>query len=218
MGWHTLERLLRKPVEVTLASEFRYCDPIVTDKTLVLVISQSGETVDTLAALWEAMPVGAWALLYRQRVGPIDRPGERRRALYLGRAGDRRGHHQGLLHPACGGVPHRPVLRRGPGQPGRGGVRPHCVRAAADPHQAGADSGQPGGHPVFRLPLLQPPLYLLHRPQHRLPTVGGGLPQAQGDLLHPLGGLRGRRAQARHHLPHRAGHPGGGPGQLCQAL
>mgnify|MGYP005835134351 CR=1 FL=1 len=48
---YTLERLLRKPVEVTLASEFRYCDPIVTDKTLVLVISQSGETVDTLAAL-----------------------------------------------------------------------------------------------------------------------------------------------------------------------
>ena len=51
---YTLERLLRKPVEVALASEFRYCDPIVTDKTLALVISQSGETVDTLAALREA--------------------------------------------------------------------------------------------------------------------------------------------------------------------
>ena len=56
---YTLERLLRKPVEVTLASEFRYCDPIVTDKTLALVISQSGETVDTLAAMREAKRLGA---------------------------------------------------------------------------------------------------------------------------------------------------------------
>ena len=48
---YILERLLRIPVEVTLASEFRYCDPIVTDRTLALVISQSGETIDTLEAL-----------------------------------------------------------------------------------------------------------------------------------------------------------------------
>ena len=39
---YTLERLLRIPVEVTLASEFRYCDPIVTRRTLAVVISQSG--------------------------------------------------------------------------------------------------------------------------------------------------------------------------------
>ena len=56
---YTLERLLRKPVEVTLASEFRYCDPIVTGRTLALAISQSGETVDTLAALREAKRLGA---------------------------------------------------------------------------------------------------------------------------------------------------------------
>ncbi len=66
---YTLERLLRKPVEVTLASEFRYCDPIVTDKTLVLVISQSGETVDTLAALREAKRLGARLLSIVNVVG-----------------------------------------------------------------------------------------------------------------------------------------------------
>ena len=66
---YTLERLLRKPVEVTLASEFRYCDPIVTDKTLVLVISQSGETVDTLAALREAKRLGARVLSIVNVVG-----------------------------------------------------------------------------------------------------------------------------------------------------
>ena len=66
---YTLERMLRKPVEVTLASEFRYCDPIVTDKTLALVISQSGETVDTLAAMREARRLGARVLSIVNVVG-----------------------------------------------------------------------------------------------------------------------------------------------------
>ena len=66
---YTLERLLRKNVEVTLASEFRYCDPIVTDKTLALVISQSGETIDTLAALREARRLGARVLSIVNVVG-----------------------------------------------------------------------------------------------------------------------------------------------------
>ena len=66
---YTLERLLRKPVEVTLASEFRYADPIVSEKTLVLVISQSGETLDTMAALREAKARGARILSIVNVVG-----------------------------------------------------------------------------------------------------------------------------------------------------
>ena len=66
---YTLERLLRIPVEVTLASEFRYCDPIVTDRTLALVISQSGETIDTLAAMREAKRLGARVLSIVNVVG-----------------------------------------------------------------------------------------------------------------------------------------------------
>jgi len=66
---YTLERLLRKPVEVALASEFRYCDPIVTEHTLALVISQSGETIDTLAALREARRLGARVLSIVNVVG-----------------------------------------------------------------------------------------------------------------------------------------------------
>ena len=62
VGKYFLEKMLRIPVEVTLASEFRYCDPIVDDKTLVVVISQSGETADTLAALREAKKLGARTL------------------------------------------------------------------------------------------------------------------------------------------------------------
>ena len=66
---YALERILRKPVEVALASEFRYCEPIVTDKTLCLIISQSGETIDTLAAMREAKRLGARILSIVNVVG-----------------------------------------------------------------------------------------------------------------------------------------------------
>ena len=66
---YTLEKLLRKPVEVALASEFRYCDPIVNSHTLALVISQSGETIDTLAAMREAKRLGARVLAIVNVVG-----------------------------------------------------------------------------------------------------------------------------------------------------
>ncbi len=66
---YTLERMLRKPVEVALASEFRYCEPIVTDNTLCLIISQSGETIDTLAAMREAKRLGGRILSIVNVVG-----------------------------------------------------------------------------------------------------------------------------------------------------
>ncbi len=59
IGEHMLEDLARIPVEVEYASEFRYRNPIITDKTLCIVISQSGETADTLAAMREAKQRGA---------------------------------------------------------------------------------------------------------------------------------------------------------------
>jgi glucosamine--fructose-6-phosphate aminotransferase (isomerizing) len=54
-----LEEMARIPVEVEYASEFRYKNPILDDRTLVIAISQSGETADTLAALREAKRRGA---------------------------------------------------------------------------------------------------------------------------------------------------------------
>jgi len=69
VGKYNLERLLRKPVEVCLASEFRYCDPLVDESTLVIVISQSGETLDTMAALREAKSLGAHILSIVNVVG-----------------------------------------------------------------------------------------------------------------------------------------------------
>jgi glucosamine--fructose-6-phosphate aminotransferase (isomerizing) len=58
-GKYMLEELARIPVEIDYASEFRYRDPIIDDKTLVVAISQSGETADTLAAVRESKSKGA---------------------------------------------------------------------------------------------------------------------------------------------------------------
>jgi len=69
VGKYSLERILRIPVEVTLASEFRYMDPIVDENTLAIVISQSGETLDTMAALREAKRLGAKILSIVNVVG-----------------------------------------------------------------------------------------------------------------------------------------------------
>ena len=69
VGKYNLEKLTRIPVEVALASEFRYMSPIVNDKTLVVVISQSGETLDTMAALREAKRLGGRILSIVNVVG-----------------------------------------------------------------------------------------------------------------------------------------------------
>ncbi|HID96201.1 MAG TPA: glutamine--fructose-6-phosphate transaminase (isomerizing), partial [Candidatus Latescibacteria bacterium] len=62
IGEYMIEDLVRIPVEVEYASEFRYRDPIIGEGTTVMVISQSGETADTLAALREARRKGATVL------------------------------------------------------------------------------------------------------------------------------------------------------------
>ena len=62
VGKYLIERVARVPVEVDLASEFRYRDPIVDDKTLCVAVTQSGETADTLAAMRQARELGAKSL------------------------------------------------------------------------------------------------------------------------------------------------------------
>ncbi len=62
VGEYLIESLARLPVEVEVASEFRYRDPVVNERTLCIVVSQSGETIDTLEALREARRRGAKTL------------------------------------------------------------------------------------------------------------------------------------------------------------
>ena len=69
VGKYILEKTCRIPVEPILASEFRYSQPVLGDDTLVIIISQSGETADTLAALREANELGARTLAIVNVVG-----------------------------------------------------------------------------------------------------------------------------------------------------
>jgi glucosamine--fructose-6-phosphate aminotransferase (isomerizing) len=69
VGKYVIEKMCRIPVEVQVASEFRYCDPLVSKNDLVIVISQSGETADTLAGLKEAKDHGARILSIVNVVG-----------------------------------------------------------------------------------------------------------------------------------------------------
>ncbi len=66
---YAIEDLAKIPVEVDVASEFRYRNPLIDENTLVIVVSQSGETADTLAALREAKANGARALALVNTVG-----------------------------------------------------------------------------------------------------------------------------------------------------
>lgn len=66
---YIFEKMLRKPVEIEVASEFRYMEPIIDENVLVIAISQSGETADTLAAVREAKKLGAKVLSIVNVVG-----------------------------------------------------------------------------------------------------------------------------------------------------
>jgi glucosamine--fructose-6-phosphate aminotransferase (isomerizing) len=65
VGKYLIEKIARVPVEVVIGSEFRYSDPILNDRSIVLAISQSGETADTLAAMEEGRRKGAtvWSIV-----------------------------------------------------------------------------------------------------------------------------------------------------------
>jgi glucosamine--fructose-6-phosphate aminotransferase (isomerizing) len=69
IGEYMLEEFVRVPVEVEYASEFRYRDPVIEEHNVVIVISQSGETADTLAALREAKRKGATVISLCNVVG-----------------------------------------------------------------------------------------------------------------------------------------------------
>ncbi len=69
VGKYAIEKMARIPVEVDVASEFRYRDPFIDENTLFIAISQSGETLDTLAALREAKNKGARVLSIVNVVG-----------------------------------------------------------------------------------------------------------------------------------------------------
>ena len=86
VGRYAIEQWARIPVEMDIASEYRYRDPVVGPDDLVIGITQSGETADTLAAMRLARERGATVLGAHQRHGQPGDPRRRRGALHPRRA------------------------------------------------------------------------------------------------------------------------------------
>ena len=117
VGAFMFERLARLPVRVEYASEFRYRDPVIDAHTLMLAITQSGETVDTLAAMEEGREKGAHLVSIVNVIGSQATRGQRQRHLHAHRARDRRGVHQGVHRIARGSVPAGGAPGRAAGHP-----------------------------------------------------------------------------------------------------
>ena len=212
---YTLERLLRIPVEVTLASEFRYCDPIVDPAhpgRRHQPVRRDYRYPGRHAGGPEAREPGCCpsSMWWRSTIaresddviytwaGPeiavatTKAYSTQLAVIYL--LGLRFAHLLGTV-----------------GEEEYAGMVAQLRQLPAKVEEILSEHRK---DPVLRLYLLQPRLRVLHRAEHRLCGGAGGLFEAEGDLLHPLGGLRRRGAEARHHLPHRGRHPGSGPGQL----
>ncbi len=119
-SWHAalagkfmIEKLARIPVEVDYGSEFRYRDPIISDDILTVVISQSGETADTIAAQREAKFDNWKTPSNLQRSGLDDYARGVGHNLYARGTRDRRRFHQSVYRPVDGSVHPRNVSRTG---------------------------------------------------------------------------------------------------------
>ena len=194
---YAIEHWTRIPVEVELASEFRYRDPVLDRSTLVIAISQSGETMDTLMALRHAREQNARVLAICNTNGSTI-PRESDAVLYT-HAGPEvavastKGfltqivacYLVGLFLAQVRGMKYEDEVvghRRRPAPAARGG------RRGAGGHGAGARAGPLAGRREHGA---------VPRPARRVPGGAGGGAEAQGARLHPRRGLRGRRAQAR---------------------
>ena len=207
------EKLARLPVEVEVASEFRYREPPLPEGGVCIAVSQSGETVDTLAAL-------RYAKAHKQTILSVVNVPESAIAREshvvlptlagpeIGVASTKAFTTQltVLLAAAIAAGRARGVLSRGRG--GAAGARPD---RAAGAYQRGAEHGgavpaHRRGHPRrgARRPLPGPRLVL--------PDRAGRRAEAEGDLLHPRRGLCRRRDEARTDRADRRGGAGRGGG------
>ena len=134
------EKLARLPVEIEVASEFRYREPPLPEGGVCIAVSQSGETVDTLAALRYAKAQQADDPVGGQRAGKRHRPRIARRAADAGRPGDRRRLDQGLHDPAhraaVRGDRRRPRARRAARRKTRRGWRNALIELPAHINEA----------------------------------------------------------------------------------
>ena len=159
---YAIEHWTRLPVEVELASEFRYRDPVLDRSTLVVAISQSGETADTLEAVRHAKTAEGQGAGHLQHQRFADSARVRRGALHPRRTRDRRGVHQDVSgadrrqlsgRAGAGAGPRHQVPRRGRARVPRAGIH-------ARPGGAGAGDLDPVAELARRFALSPTVLFL----------------------------------------------------------
>ncbi len=198
-----IEQWARIPVEVQCSSEFRYADPIVDDETLVVAITQSGETADTLAGVREARERGAKVIAITNVVGSrVTRESD---GVIYTHAGPEIG--VAATKTFTSQIAALTVLALKLAQ-AKGTLSSEKIDSlwrelATDPrHRRGGAAGphRPRG---VRAAVYRRVERSLPRPGHGGADRDGGRTQAQGDLLHPRRGVPRRRDEAR---AHRADH------------
>ncbi len=205
---YAIEHWTRIPCEVELASEFRYRDPVLDRSTLVVAISQSGETMDTLMALRHAKQQKARVLAICNTNGSTI-PRESDAVLYthggpeIAVASTKAFLTQltacylvGLHLAQVRGVKYADEVAAVVAQLNQ---MPEKLAKLLDRHGPGARAGPGPGRGDHRA---------VHRPARRLPGGAGGRAQAQGAGVHARRGVRGRRTQARADRADRCGYPG----------
>ena len=208
VGKFLIERFAGLPVEVDYGSEYRYRDFIVDRNTLMVIITQSGETADTLAALREARKKGARSLAICNVVGSMATR-EAEGTIYT-HAGPEIGVASTKAFTSQLVALNLLALYLGQmkGTLSEPDARKHidALRAAARPDGAGAEElGSRGGD---RRHVLQPHRLSVSRKRHQLPDRARGRSEVEGNFVHPRRGLSRRRDETRTYRPHRQQHAG----------
>ena len=205
---YAIEHWTRLPVEVELASEFRYRDPVLDRSTLVIAISQSGETADTLEAVRHAKEQKAKVLAICNTNGS-QIPRECDAVLYT-RAGPEIGvaSTKTFLAQIAANYLVGLALAQARGTKYPDEVEREYRELEAMPELVQAGAGDRSNRSRRWRAIRQVADGAVPRPPRRLPRGARGCAEAQGTRLHARRGLRGGRAQAR---PDRAdrGRPAG---------
>ena len=189
------------PCDPDIASEWRYRDPLIDEGTLVIGISQSGETADTLAGLRLARERGARTLAITNSPGSqitreVDAVLYTHAGIEIGVAATKTFTSQVALLPA------RPAARRAARHAPAGELDGLMAEIRALPHSWRAAWRWRRG-PRDRRASPRQAVLPLPRPPRRPSGVSRGRAQAQGDRVHPDGGVRGGRDEARADRPAR---------------
>ena len=191
VGKFMIEKLARVHVDVDYGSEYRYRQPIVSKDTLAVVITQSGETADTLAALREAKRAGASSIAICNVVGSMATQGERRDDLHARGTRDRRRVDKGVYLAAGRLVFARPTARASTGHAVRRRIETSRGRAAAAAAASRADVEACAGDRGDRCAVSFEKRLSLSWPRHQLSDRARRRVETERDLVHPRRGLSG---------------------------